>query len=755
MPDQSPPDSPDPGRGDEAPSRRAALYVLVGAAVAWWRFPRLAMVALGSLVVQQLFFTGFAFSLKAIVNDVTQHKAESKLAVIIALLIVGFVLTALTTVVGERASARAAARIVNGIRRDLYDHLLRLSPAYFLTTPPGKVLNRFANNLKSLEGGYIRGFLDTVVLAISTLTIVPLLFWLDWRLALITCLILPSVVVVVDRLQPRAGDANDALGASELDIVNTVQDTIRAEQVVRTFHLEDLLTQRFDDLLDAQQRRSVHARGVGATVGKGASLGVIFVQLIVVIVGAELAAHQVITVGSLVAFITVLALAANNVYDFAKDDLALLTEAGRGAQALDELLSVPITVTDPDHGSELPAVGGEVTFDRVSFSYLPGKPVLSDVSFEVPRRATVALVGPNGSGKSTVLRLLLRFYDPQQGSIRIDGHDLREVTQRSFRSQMSVVLQGNFIFNDTIRENIRIGSPDATDEDVIEAARRAELHDFVIGLSDGYDSSVGEAGGRLSEGQRQRLAIARAVIRDPRVLVLDEVTTALDPGTEAAISGMLAGVGRDRTVLTVTHRLAAASDADLILVFDRGSLVQSGRHDDLLEVSGMYRTLWDKQSGFEVSSDGRQAQVNAKRLRNVTLFTDLDDDTVARIAVGLTSEYYQADHTVFTLGDAGDRFYLIARGQVAVIAPGPLGEDHVLEVLSDGDHFGELALLQDRPRTATVRTLTPSVFLTMGRAEFLDLVVSTPEMGRMLEQRMALSELNLEEWRNLIRRDAP
>jgi ATP-binding cassette subfamily B protein len=740
---------------DDAPSRRLTFGVLRGAARAWRELPPLATVALGSLVAQQLFFSGFAFSLKAIVDDVTKHRPVSELAFVLALLFAGFLLAALATVVGERASARAAARIVNGIRRDLYGHLLRLSPAYFLTTPPGKVLNRFTNDLKSLEGGYVQGFLDTVVLVISTVITVPLLFWLDWRLALITCLTLPVVIVVVVWLLPRFVHANDTLSASELDIVNTVQDTIRAQQVVRTFQLEPVLTQRFDDLLGNQQQRSVQARVVAATVGKGTSLGVLFVQLVVIVVGAELAAHRVITLGSLVAFITVLAVVAKNIYDFASRDLPLLAEAGRGSKKLDELLGAPVVVTDPEHGTELPLVEGEITFDRVSFAYTPGKPALADVSFDLRSNASVALVGANGSGKTTVLSLLMRFYDPDDGVVRVDGRDLREVTQKSFRSQMSVVLQSNFLFNDTIRENIRIGNPDASDTEVVEAAGRAELHDFVMSLPERYDTSVGESGGRLSGGQRQRLAIARALIRDPRILLLDEVTTALDPSMETSVNATLARVGQGRTVVSVTHRLAAARNADQILVFDHGRLVERGTHDDLFAGSGLYRTLWDKQSGFEVSRDGRQASVDPTRLRHITLFTDLDDDTLAQIALGLTSEYYEADQTVFAQGEFGDRFYLIARGQVEVIAPGADGEDHVLDILGDGDHFGELALLQDRPRTATIRTVAPSVLLTMGRDELLKLVASTPEMSRMLEQRMIRSELNLDEWRRLVSRQGP
>jgi ATP-binding cassette, subfamily B, bacterial len=725
--------------------------VLGAAARAWRSFPRLAAAALGSLLLQQLFFAGFAFSLKFIIDDVTtQHGRDSDLGLVLSLLLAGFGVTALATVTGELAAARAAALVVNGIRRELHAHLLRLSPAYFLTTAPAKVLNRFETDLKAVESGYVGGFLDSVVVVISAAITVPLLVVLDWRLALITIATLPVVLLAVDRLLPRSVDANDALTAAELETLNSLQDTVRAQQVVRTFHLERLFTRRFDELLAAQGRRSIRARVVAAKVVRGASLGVLFVQLVVIVVGAELAAHGAMQVSSLVAFFTVLSLLAAHVYDFARTDLPHLAEAGRSAQGLDAVLSAPVLVADPPDARDLQPVQGRITFDAVSFSYAPDRPALSDVSFEIAAGSSVAIVGGNGSGKSTVLNLLERFYDPQRGSIRVDGSDLREVSQRSLRAQLSVVLQANFIFNDTVSANIRIGKPEASDAEVVAAARQANLHDFVMTLPRGYDTMVGEAGGRLSGGQRQRLAIARALIREPRIILLDEVTTALDPGTEAAIGEVLARTARDRTMISVTHRLAAARLTDRILVFERGRLVEQGSHHELLAERGVYWALWEKQSGFEVSRDGRQASVDPSRLRAITLFAGLDHEALTRIALRLTSEYFEAGQTVFTQGDAGDRFFLIARGSVAVTRVGD-GDDseHSLPPLGDGDHFGELALLHDWPRTATIRTLTPSVFLTMSRHDLRELVATTPEITRALEQALTGYELNTEESRSV------
>ncbi|MGQ0464764.1 MAG: ATP-binding cassette domain-containing protein [Sporichthyaceae bacterium] len=357
----------------------------------------------------------------------------------------------------------------------------------------------------------------------------------------------------------------------------------------------------------------------------------------------------------------------------------------------------------------------------------------------------MAVVGGSGAGKTTLLNLLLRFYDPDRGSVQIDGVDLRALTQQSFRSHVGVVLQANFLFNDTIRANVRIGDPQADDETVELAIRRAQLHAAVQRMPDGLDTVVGEQGGRLSGGQRQRLAIARALVRDPAILLLDEVTAALDPATERAVNAMLADVAYGRTVVSVTHRLASASQADHILVMDHGRLVGQGTHDDLLRAGGVYADLWEKQSGFHVSGDGRTASVSPARLRHITLFADLADEVLARIAGLLASEYFEGDQVVFREGDEGERFFLIARGRVEVSMSDADGAERVLDRLIDGDHFGELALLQNRPRTATVRTESPSVFLTMSRSSFLLLVNSTPDVFPVLQERIARYVLNVEE----------
>lgn len=717
------------------------LGVVRRAAVCWLRHPRLAALSGAAIVLQQLFLTAFALSLKLIIDDVSGKESGPSTSLVVTLLLVGFVVMAFASLGGERVNARMGVLITSDVRRRLHKKLQSLSADFFAGATMGDVLTRFTADVKSIETGYTQGFLKSCVVFVSLLMNVPILFVLDWRLGLITSVTLPVLFVIVGWLLPRSIAASRLVRSSETAVTNDLQEAVRAQQIVRAFLLEPVMSKHFDDSLEQLGEATVRSRFTMALISKLLSLGVLFVELLVLVIGAKLVLDRHLEVSSLISFMTILATVSDRVAEYLKEVMPVLIDSAGGIGHVEEFLDLPIGVADAADAVEVGPLRTGIQFDHVGFDYQPGHKILDDVTLSIPAGQSVVFVGESGSGKSTVLSLLMRFYDAKTGSVSIDGCDIRRTTQGSLRSQMSVVFQESFLFNTTVRENIRLGRPGATDRDVEEAARLAEIHDLITSLPMGYDTLVGEAGGRLSGGQRQRIAIARAIVRDPRILLLDEATSALDPGVEAAINETLARLSKDRTVVSVTHRLSSAVGADRIFVMHAGRLVEEGSHESLLRNGGPYARLWRKQSGFDVRKDGRFATVEAERLREIDLFSNFDHAVLQEIASSFYPEHFEAGRDVIVEGDRGDKFYLIVRGQVAINTRDSSGVSHLLRVSEEGDHFGDMALLTDLPRNATVTTIKPCLLLAMAKADMLSLIERFPEIGRELRARMPVAAL--------------
>jgi len=300
--------------------------------------------------------------------------------------------------------------------------------------------------------------------------------------------------------------------------------------------------------------------------------------------------------------------------------------------------------------------------------------------------------------------------------------------------QTGVVMQESFLFNTSVGENIRLAKPDATEGEIVSACRDAEIHDTIAALSEGYETGVGERGHLLSGGQRQRVAIARALLRHPTLLVLDEATSALDPGTETAVNETLSRLARGRTVVTVTHRLSQVVKADTIFVMDQGRLVEVGTHAELLARGGVYHSMWEKQSGFSITQGGDWAEISTAWLARLPVLGGLEPGQIESVAKAFVTEQYPADRFVIHQGDPGDRFYILVRGQVEVLRSEDGNEPKPMAVLQDGDHFGEIALLRNVPRTASIRTLTPCVMVSLPRGQFTNLVGSSADMRERLEE---------------------
>jgi ATP-binding cassette, subfamily B, multidrug efflux pump len=492
---------------------------------------------------------------------------------------------------------RASQGVAYDLRDALFERIERLSFSYYDRVQTGQLVTRLTSDveqIRSFAGSGVVQLANAVVMLVGSTV---LLLYLDWQLALVALAIVPVIagllVRFVGRIRPLFREVQQTLGR-----LNTVlQEDLLGVRVIRAFAREDYETARYtavnDDLLDKNLTTVRVFANNFPFVFLFANLG----TLAIIWFGGWQVIGGRLSVGDLVAFNTLLGFMLFPILTIGFLS-ASISRAGASAQRVFDVLDAPLDVKDAPDASILLPISCRVDFDDVSFRY-PGseRDILAGLSFTARPGQTVAVLGTTGSGKSTLINLIPRFYDVTRGSVSLDGNDVRDVTLSSLRSQIGIVLQETRLFSGSVRDNVAFGRPQATDEEVVAAAEAAQAHEFIMGLSDGYDTVIGERGIGLSGGQRQRIAIARALLIDPRLLILDDSTSAVDAETEAAIQETLDRLMREkhRTVFVIAQRVSTVRDADLILVLDDGSIAASGTHEELLRDSELYNEILGSQ----------------------------------------------------------------------------------------------------------------------------------------------------------------
>lgn len=485
-------------------------------------------------------------------------------------------------------------RVVIDIRGELYRKFQRLPLAYYDNHRTGELMSYISNDVAALQNAMVDKLIELITESSIFVGSLVMMFYLDWKLSLLTFAVVPMVGQAMKIFGRKLKRAGTMIQERLADMTAFLQESLAAVRVVKSFVRE----QHEIDRYDRENERNFEAAMVNIRLMSMLTPTVEFLAALAVTVIVWFGGYEVvegrITAGALVAFLTYAVNLANPVKRISRV-FGTLQQAMAAADRVFSLMDMPEDIVDKPGAKPLPKVTGSVKVENVSFSYGEDAPALRNISFEAKPGQMVAFVGPSGAGKSTIANLLPRFYDVTEGSIMVEGLDVRDVTLSSLREQIGIVPQETMLFSGSVWENIRYGRLDATDEEVVEAARAANADEFIRQLPEGYDTKLGERGVNISGGQRQRLAIARAILKDPQILILDEATSALDTESEKVVQAALDRLMVGRTSFVIAHRLSTVFGADRILVIDHGEIVEDGTHEELLAKGGLYSNLYNIQ----------------------------------------------------------------------------------------------------------------------------------------------------------------
>ena len=478
-------------------------------------------------------------------------------------------------------------RIVADFRRDMYAKLMSSDLAFFVNTDTGNLISRFTGDASMLRMTLVRAMTGFVKDTLLLIGLVTLMFYESWLLALIAIVVFPCVIWPIVSIGRRIRRASSITQARMADLTIRLDESFPAARLIKAFRMERSEMDRANSAIEQVFNRSYRAARIAAiTRPVMESLGGLVVAVII-LVGGHLVIEESTTEGTFIVFVAALMRAYQPLKALASLN-NLLQEGLAAAQRVFAVLDIEPDIVDAPNAKPLSVDGGEIRFEKVRFSYNPGVPAIAGVDLIAPAGATIALVGPSGAGKSTLLNLIPRFYDVDEGTISVDGQEIRQVTLASLRDSIALVSQEVTLFNDTIRDNIAYGRPDATTDEIVAAAKNGGAHDFVEALPNGYDTPAGELGERLSGGQRQRISIARAMLKDAPILLLDEATSSLDTESERAVQAALERLKKGRTTIVIAHRLSTVVGSDLIYVLEHGQVIESGTHAELIAAGGAY-----------------------------------------------------------------------------------------------------------------------------------------------------------------------
>lgn len=534
------------------------------------------------------------FVIKDMVDQVLSEKNTTMLNWIVLSIIVVFVIRGIAYYGQSYLMNYVGQRVIIDIRKAVFEKLQRLSMSFYDKHKTGTIMSYVTNDVSALQSAMVDNVVEMITETVILVASIVMMIYLDWKLFLVTFATFPVVLFFIDSFGKRIRKSGSRIQEAAADITSVLQEVASSPRVIKSFVREGYEVERFDkenmNNFRANMKYAQLSSTLTPTIEFVAAVGV----SIILWYGGNSVINGSITAGSLVAFLTYAVNISNPIKRLSRV-IGNIQKALAAAQRVFDVLDLPEDIKNAPDAKALPKVKGDVRFNDVSFAYNENEEVLSHVSFEVRPGEMIAFVGPSGAGKSTVASLLPRFYDATNGSITIDGQDIRKVTLDSLREQVGIVPQETVLFNGSVYDNILYGRLDATREEVEAAAKAANAHDFIMQLPDGYETMLGDRGMNISGGQRQRISIARAILKNPQILILDEATSALDTESERVVQEALDRLMVGRTSFVIAHRLSTIKNADKIMVLEKGQLIEQGNHDELMAMDGLYAHLYKIQ----------------------------------------------------------------------------------------------------------------------------------------------------------------
>lgn len=570
------------------------LLVRIGAYFKpYWKYIMFTLIA---LVASALLENIPTLLTKEIVDVALPEGDMSLLGRLTLLSFTSVIVIGLLSVLERYLSTIVSKNIVRSMRNTMYEHLQGMSMRFFSNTKTGEVISRLNNDINGVENIFSNTIIRIVSNFLTILFVAILMVSMNWKLSLLALFIVPMFVSPTRKVGQSRWQIASKTHEKMADLNNVIQETLNVNGalLVKVSTKEKDEYERFaslnDDITKLQVRESLVGRWFGMVVRVFTQLG----PTLIYFYGGYLVIQGELTVGEIIAFVSFVSRLYRPVADFSNLHIDL-TRSMALFERIFAYFDMPQEITDAPAAIEMPKIKGNIEFDRLDFAYNVDQPTLRNISFSIEQGQMAALVGLSGAGKTTVTNLLARLYDPNGGSIRIDGHDIRDVTQESLRRQIGMVTQDTYVFNTSVKDNLLYSKATASDGEIEDACKIANIHDFVMTLPEGYDTIVGERGTKLSGGEKQRLSIARAILKDPRIIIMDEATSSLDSLSEVLIQNAIKPLLEGRTSIVIAHRLSTIMAADLILVMDQGEVVERGTHEELVAQGGLYSELYEKQ----------------------------------------------------------------------------------------------------------------------------------------------------------------